>query len=90
LKDEKNSKEKEVQVKHKQIETLQGEQSRKNTSIRTQISDLDQRIEGHKEEMKRMSADHAKSIQELVGKYRQLVENVEMYHMNMRQGMDAW
>ena len=90
LVEEKKTKENSVQVKNKQIETLQREQSRKHTSIRTKISDLDKRIEDQKEGMRMMTANHTKSIQQLLAKYRQLVENVEMYHSNMRQGIESW
>jgi len=90
LQQEHKTKAKSASVKQKQIESLQREQSKKNTSIRTQISNLDKAIEATKEEMATLSMENKHSIQQLLGKYRQLVENVEIYHLDMAQGMESW
>jgi len=90
LMEEKQAKTKSADDKKKQVASLQQEQSRKSTSIRTQISKMDKRIEAEKERMEQMQKEQHKAIQQILSKYRQLVENVEMYHLNMRQGMDSW
>jgi len=90
LQQEHKSKAKSASVKQKQIESLQREQSKKNTSIRTQISCLDKEIEATKEEMAALTKDNKDAVQQLLAKYRQLVENVEIYHLEMTQGMESW
>ena len=90
LKDEHKTKTLSVTAKNQQIATLQRERSRKNEQIRTSISNLDKRIEAEKEEMAQMDKHNGQCVLSLLAKYRQIVENVEMYHLNMRQGMESW
>ena len=79
-----------IQIKNKQVSDLKKEHSHKRISKQTQISNLDKQIEMKKEAINNLLRENKYYINQLNVKYKQLLENVNNYHLVMNQAMQTW